>query len=191
MSHIEDMAEPNLESAIEFAVQAHRGQFRDGDDPLPYITHPLDVLANLRYTGQVTDSAMLCAAVLHDVVEESGTKLEEIEARFGPKVMELVRELSRTEPTDAEKAGMTKDQIWEMRSAMLLEEISEMSPTAQTIKLADRLSNLYEATRVKNGKKLSRYNAQTEKILKIIPKEVNSGLWQAVADLQTRIAKSL
>ena len=60
MSHIEDMAEPNLELAIEFAVQAHRSQFRDGDHPLPYITHPLDVLANLRYTGQVTDPAILC-----------------------------------------------------------------------------------------------------------------------------------
>ena len=38
------MMAPDLTHAIDFAVAAHRGQYRDGDHPLPYITHPLDVL---------------------------------------------------------------------------------------------------------------------------------------------------
>lgn len=180
---------PNLESTIEFAMHAHRGQVRDGEVPLPYITHPLDVLANLRYTGEVTDPDMLCAAVLHDVVEESGVGFEEIEEKFGTGVRELVQELTRYEPTDEEREGLTKDEIWELRSKLLLEEIEQMSPRAQAIKLADRLSNLNEATRAKVGKKLDRYNKQTAKILKIIPKSANPGLWEAVRRLHEEVGK--
>lgn len=186
-SYKSNMSTANVEAAIEFAVKAHKGQYRDGDEPLPYITHPLDVLANLRYTGEVTDSDMLCTAVLHDVVEESGVTFEEIEEKFGRRVRELVRELTREEPGPAQTAGMTRDEIWELRSNMLLEEIGKMSPTAQAIKLADRLSNLYEATRSKSGKKLERYNKQTAKILKIIPRKANPGLWEAVKRLHEQI----
>src|SRR5688500_10578224 len=103
------MPSANVEAAIEFAVKAHRGQYRDGDEPLPYITHPLDVLANLRYTGEITDKDMLCTAVLHDVVEESGVGFGEIEEQFGERVRELVQELTRVEPGPAETAGMDRD----------------------------------------------------------------------------------
>jgi (p)ppGpp synthase/HD superfamily hydrolase len=177
----------SVESAIEFAVKAHRGQYRDGDCPLPYITHPLDVLANLRYTGEITDTDMLCTAVLHDVVEESGVTFEEIEKQFSTRVRDLVEELTREEPGPAQTAGMDRDEIWELRSKMLLDEIEKMSPTAQAVKLADRLSNLYEATRSKSGKKLERYNKQTAKILKIIPRKTNPGLWDAVKKLHEQI----
>lgn len=168
-------------------MKAHEGQVRDGECPLPYITHPLDVLANLRYTGEVTDPDMLCTAVLHDVVEESGVSFDEIEERFGAGVRELVQELTRYEPTEEERAGLSKDEIWELRSQLLLDEIAKMSPRAQAIKLADRLSNLNEATRAKVGKKLDRYNRQTAKILKIIPKGCNPGLWEAVRRLHQEI----
>jgi len=184
------MSSLDLDTVIEFAMKAHRGQVRDGECPLPYITHPLDVLANLRYTGEVTDLDMLAAAVLHDVVEESGVPFEEIEKRFGTRVQELVHELTRREPTAEETSGMTKDEIWEMRANMLLEEIGKMSLTAQAVKLADRLSNLNEARRSKSGKKLDRYNKQTAKMLKIIPRKANPGLWDAVKKLQEEITES-
>jgi guanosine-3',5'-bis(diphosphate) 3'-pyrophosphohydrolase len=176
-----------LDDAIDFAAAKHRGQYRDGDVPLPYITHPLDVLANLRYTGEVTDIDMLVTAVLHDVIEECGVEPDEIERRFGRRARELVEELTRYEPTLAETAGMTPDERWELRSKLLLEEIEKMSPTAQAVKLADRLSNLNEARRVKNGKKLERYNRQTGKILKIIPRKANPGLWDALKRLHEEI----
>ena len=182
------MPTPDLEAAIEFAAKAHRGQVRDGENPLPYVTHPIDVLTNLRYTGEVTDPAMLCAAALHDVVEESQVPFSEIEKQFGSRVCELVTELTRYEPTPDETAGMTKNEIWALRSQLLLDEIAKMSPDAQAVKLADRLSNLNEAVRSKQGKKLKRYNEQTAKILKIIPKKSNPGLWSAVFKLQKEVA---
>jgi (p)ppGpp synthase/HD superfamily hydrolase len=176
-----------LEEAIEFAMKAHRRQVRDGESPLPYITHPLDVLANLRYTGNVTDPDLLVTAVLHDVVEESAIDPGEIEKLFGSRVRQLVEELTRREPTLKEKEGLNPDQVWELRSGMLLAEIAQMSPDAQAVKLADRLSNLNEARRVKLGKKLERYRRQTAQILKIIPKSANPGLWSALKALQQEI----
>lgn len=173
-----------MDAAIDFATAKHRGQYRDGDAPLPYITHPLDVLANLRYTGDVTDPELLVTAVLHDVVEECEVGPEEIEQKFGQRVRKLVDELTREEP---DTTGMDPDARWELRSKLLLEEIERMSPDAQQVKLADRLSNLDEARRVKNGKKLQRYNKQTARILEIIPRTVNPGLWDALRQLQIDI----
>ncbi|HJP82127.1 MAG TPA: HD domain-containing protein [Fimbriimonadaceae bacterium] len=183
------MGSPKLESAIAFATEKHRGQYRDGEAPLPYICHPFDVLANLRYVGEVTDEDLWCAAILHDVVEETDATLADVEAQCGSRVAELVQELTRVEPGQDEIQGMDKEQIWELRSKMLLEEIEKMSSAAQMVKLSDRLSNLQEAERTKPEKKLKRYNRQTAKILKIIPKSVNPGLWAAVKSLHDRIGE--
>lgn len=75
---------------------------------------------------------------------------------------------------------MSKAEIWALRSDMLLAEIAQMSPDAQQIKLADRLSNLREGFRTKAGEKLARYIRQSRQILEIIPREVNPGLWDAI-----------
>ena len=75
---------------------------------------------------------------------------------------------------------MSKAAIWELRSSILLAEIAEMSPEAQTIKLADRLSNYREALYSKSPAKLARYRKQTEEILRIVPRSINQPLWDAI-----------
>jgi guanosine-3',5'-bis(diphosphate) 3'-pyrophosphohydrolase len=169
-----------LDLAIEVAARAHRGQRRDGDHPLPYFTHPIEVLVNLRHVGGVSDPRALVAAVLHDTLEETDLTADEIEAQFGSQVRALVVELTRKEPSDDERAGLTKSEIWSLRSEMLLSEIQRMSPAAQTVKLADRLSNVREGKRTKRNGKLERYLAQTRRILEIVSRDVNPGLWDAI-----------
>jgi GTP diphosphokinase / guanosine-3',5'-bis(diphosphate) 3'-diphosphatase len=149
---------------------------------LPYIAHPMEVLVSLRYVGGVTDENLLIAAVLHDTVEEGGTTHERIRERFGVPVADLVRELTRYEPTPEETQGLSPGQIWRVRSELLLAEIAKMSSPAQAVKLADRLSNLREAFRSKKGKKLERYVSQSRKILEIVPAAVNPGLWSAISE---------
>jgi len=170
----------SLQSAVEFATRAHFGSWREGDFPLPYVTHPVEVLLNLRYVGLVTDTEMLCAAVLHDTVEGESATFEQIEKQFGPRVCSLVKELTRSEPTGIEVADLTKEEIWKLRSRMLLDEIAKMSSDAKQIKLADRLSNVQDARRTKSARKLRRYLDQTEKILAIVPRETNRALWNAI-----------
>ncbi len=169
-----------LQSAVLWAAQLHSGQWRDGDVPVPYVCHPLEVLTLLRYVGGVTDEDLLLAAVLHDILEETVATREEIEAAFGMEVAQLVSELTRSEPTQSDIAGLGKDEIWELRSSRLLAEIRSMSPRAQTVKLCDRLSNLRESAYTKRGKKRKRYVAQTWKILDIVPRSTNPALWDAV-----------
>src|ERR1700758_2280034 len=77
--------------AYEFGARMHRGQNRESGEP--YIYHPLAaarVLAEMRL-----DSTTLCAAILHDVIEDTPTSKEQIEAEFGRDVAELVDGVSK------------------------------------------------------------------------------------------------
>jgi (p)ppGpp synthase/HD superfamily hydrolase len=172
-----------ISQALAWAVARHAGQFRDGEAALPYACHPIEVAAQLRQIGGVTDEAEIAAAFLHDLIEETDTTLEEIKAEFGPEVAGLVDELTRTEPALEKIAGLTEQEIWQLRSDMLCAEISLMSASAQRIKLSDRLSNLQESERVRKRRKRLRYRQQTERILAIIPRKVNPPLWTAIRNL--------
>ncbi len=169
-----------LQEAVKWAAELHAGQWRDGDDPLPYITHPLEVLTMLRFVGGVTDVELLCAAALHDTVEECDITIKDVERRLGKRVASLLKEVTREEPTTERTKGLSSDEIWVLRSGMLLDEIKKMSRDAQQIKLADRLSNVRGALQTKKGKKLKRYMEQSEEILKIVKRDVNPGLWDAI-----------
>jgi (p)ppGpp synthase/HD superfamily hydrolase len=170
-----------LDEAIQTAAKLHSGQTREGDQALPYVVHPIEVLINLRNVGNVVDEEMQIAAVLHDTVEESGADVDKFEKQFGKRVAHLVRELTRKEPKKKEIEGFSQEEIWQLRAAMLLEEVAKMSIEAQTIKLADRLSNVREALRTKMGDKLERYLVQTYSILETVPRDINPPLWDAIA----------
>lgn len=174
------MNSARLQEAVLWASEIHFGQWRDGDAPLPYITHPLEVMGLLRNVGGIKEEDHLIAAALHDVIEESDVTLQEIGLRFGVVVHDLVEELTRSEPTEEETRGLSKEDVWTMRSNRLLAEIKEMSKEAQAIKLADRLSNIRSAHLSRTGAKLERYIDQTRKILLVIRPKVNPKLWKAV-----------
>ncbi|MCJ7823245.1 MAG: HD domain-containing protein, partial [Armatimonadetes bacterium] len=75
-----------LRRAYELAEEAHRGQKRlSGDD---YVTHPLEVAKIL--VELEMDDATLAAALLHDVVEDTGRELEEVREKFGEEIASLV-----------------------------------------------------------------------------------------------------
>lgn len=173
-------ANPDVQLALEVAVQCHRDQWRDGEHPLPYLHHPIDVLGNLRYIGGVKQPAEWCAAILHDTVEEGGVTLKELEEKFGRPIADRVRELTRSEPEPDLREKLKGEDWVALRSKLLLNDISKMSPEAQTIKLADRLSNLREAMLVRTPGRLSRYVLQTRRILQIIDRGVNPMLWDEV-----------
>ena len=75
-----------LEKAIDFATEKHKGQIRKSGEE--YITHPLRVAGFLVDWGMDIDSVV--AGVLHDVVEDTETPLEEIAEEFGEDIAFLV-----------------------------------------------------------------------------------------------------
>lgn len=119
-----------LAKAIRFAAKAHEGQVRKytGD---PYVTHPLAVMKIVQGVPHTTE--MLCAAVLHDVVEDTPIQLTEIKDQFGPVVAELVDGL-----TDVSRPEMGNRKI---RKSIDRNHTAVQSAEVQTIKLADLIHN--------------------------------------------------
>ncbi|MBN1367830.1 MAG: bifunctional (p)ppGpp synthetase/guanosine-3',5'-bis(diphosphate) 3'-pyrophosphohydrolase, partial [Dehalococcoidales bacterium] len=126
-----------VEKAYEYAAKAHQGQFRMSGEP--YIQHPLKVampLADLQL-----DAQSLAAALLHDVPEDCGIPLKEIEASFGPEVTRLVDGVSRLGKLtwQGEGPGPRDTQAENLRK-MLVAMAQDLRVVF--IKLADRLHNM-------------------------------------------------
>src|SRR6185436_12516075 len=80
-----------VSKAYEFAEKAHLPQKRFSGDP--YFSHPAEVAYLLATAGM--DAAGIAAGLLHDVVEDAGTKPEEIEKEFGEEVLSLVQGVTK------------------------------------------------------------------------------------------------
>lgn len=79
-----------IERALEVALTAHENQY-DDDGITPYIIHPIFVASNFRY-----DETSYCAAILHDVVEDSDKyTIEIIREIFGSEISEIVNLLTK------------------------------------------------------------------------------------------------
>lgn len=172
-----------LHRILKFAYRHHKKQDRDGEAPLPYLTHVTDVVNKLRYFGGETDPEVLAAAFLHDVLEETEATDAELREKFGDRVADLVGELTREEPSDEVAVVLPPEELYELRSQLLLDGIARMSPAAQRVKLADRLSNLEGARATRPEEKLQQYEAQSRRILEIIPREVCPELWDRIQAL--------
>jgi guanosine-3',5'-bis(diphosphate) 3'-pyrophosphohydrolase len=101
---IESAAERSalVRAAYEKASAAHAGQVRNGSGGMPYIEHPAAVAAQLDSHGYGEE--VLAAALLHDVVEDSETTVEDLRDLFGDRVAELVGALSDDESIDDYRA---------------------------------------------------------------------------------------
>ena len=127
-SQIEDIARAYLYSA-----NAHETQFRTSGEP--YITHPVAVCEKLAKMQMDKDTIM--AAILHDVVEDTPVKIEEIEAEFGKKVAELVEGVTKITQLSGKSKAETQAQS--MRK-MILAMVADVRVIV--IKLADRMHNM-------------------------------------------------
>lgn len=122
-----------LHEAIRFAEEMHRGQKRKGTD-IDYIIHPMEVLAILMGEGCTIETAI--AGVLHDVLEDTPAKAEEIEARFGGHVRELVEAHSEKKSDNGVKRP------WKVRKDEDLARLRKSDFRVKQIVMADSISNL-------------------------------------------------
>jgi (p)ppGpp synthase/HD superfamily hydrolase len=85
--------------ALAKATAAHAGQIRNGSGGLPYIEHPRMVAATL--AGHGYPDKTLAAALLHDVVEDSDTTVDDLRAEFDDTIADLVATLSDDESIES------------------------------------------------------------------------------------------
>lgn len=120
-----------LERAYRIAEHYHEGQTRKSGDP--YITHPLAVASILAELGM--DVPTLCAALLHDTVEDTSYTLVQLRADFGDEIAEMVDGVTKLDKVtygDSAKAESLRKMVLAMsRDLRVL-----------VIKLADRLHNM-------------------------------------------------
>ncbi len=122
--------------AINFAAQKHKGQTRR-ETGLPYLVHPMLVSELItKYKGTSKDIDNLkCAALLHDVLEDTVCTYHEIEREFNPLIASIVMELTSDEEKIKE---MTKNEYLKLK-------MINMSKYAFILKLLDRLSNVMDS----------------------------------------------
>lgn len=108
VERIEEAAQrsPLVRAALEKARIAHEGQVRNGSGGMPYVEHPMTVAARLEELGYREE--VLAAALLHDVVEDSETTLDELREAFGEEVAGLVGAMTDDESIDAYRERKTE-----------------------------------------------------------------------------------
>ncbi len=131
-----------VEEAAHFAVDAHAGMTRKGDSS-PYFLHPFEV-ASIAAT-MTDDEEVLCAALLHDVVEDTPVTIEEVRERFGDRVAQLV--LSETED---KRMHLPSEVTWRIRKEESLKGLKESTDLGvKVLWLADKLANMRSFVRLK------------------------------------------
>ena len=120
---------PQIKQAIQFAARKHHGQLRREAEPLPYVTHLFSTALLVAEDGSSDD--VVCAALLHDTIEDTGTTPEELAYAFNDSVAELVLHVTE------EKALP-----WKERKQKYLDHLETAPRDAVLIAIADKIDNI-------------------------------------------------
>jgi (p)ppGpp synthase/HD superfamily hydrolase len=148
--------------AMQLASYAHRDQ-KYGDKP--YVTHLADVVARVKTITQ--DPEIICAAWLHDIIEDTQTTYGDIEREFGKNVANMVWAVT----------GVGHNRAAKMANA--IEKIAQ-TPGSELVKSADRLSN---ASASKDEKKMKLYQRYKDEHTNLSPVLGNNELAQELVRL--------
>ncbi len=129
VSSFPDEERVRLRQALAFAQARHHGQQRRGSNT-PYWLHLVRVALELARWGQATP-VLVGAALLHDVVEDTPTTVEEVREGFGDRIAELVEWMTAPEGRERTACAIYYERM-----------LREAPPEAHVLKLADRTDNL-------------------------------------------------
>ena len=179
--HTWQQAEPGLRAALPSATvarlhqaaayaDAHHGDQRRPTGA-PYREHLLEALEVLVRGAGVTDPEVLCAAVLHDVVEDTDRTVDDVRADFGPRVAELVGWVTIPEPGPGQDRASVKEEY--------LRGLSHAPRDARLVKLADRASNAQTLGNLPEARRRAYYAQTVEYIVPLAADEPWFADWYA------------
>ena len=132
-TYLPPQAVDQVREAYEFGAQAHEGQKRLSGEP--YIAHPIavaDILADLHMDAQT-----IVAAILHDVIEDTPTAKDDLVARFGTEVAELVDGVSKLDHLQFRSRAEAQAESFRKMLLAMVRDIRVVM-----VKLADRTHNM-------------------------------------------------
>ena len=150
--------------AVTFALHFHGDQKRPTG--APYVEHLLEALEVLVRGAAVTDRDVLCAAVLHDVVEDTPCTIADVRAAFGNRIADMVGWVTKPETEDGADKKAVKEAY--------LKRLADAPDDAILVKLADRASNVQTLRNLPLPKQRD-YFAQT--VSYIMPLAASRGWW--------------
>ena len=165
-----------VSEAIAFAVAAHDGMRRKKSDT-PYILHPME--AAVIVSTMTDDQNLIAAAALHDVVEDAGITIEDIEEKFGKRVRDLV-----SSETEDKRADLPPSDTWRIRKEESLAVLGNTDDVGVLILwLGDKLANMrsiYRDFKVEGVAMWQRFNQ----------KDVNEQAWyyRSIVKLTERLS---
>lgn len=151
-------------AAVDFALRYHGDQRRPTG--APYLEHLLEAVEVLVRGAGVTDPDVLGAAVLHDVVEDTPATLDDVRARFGDRVADMVGWVTKPEPEEGTDRKAAKNAY--------LSRLKDAPDDAIVVKLADRASNVQTLRNLARPRQRE-YYAQT--VAYIIPLAESRAWW--------------
>ncbi len=131
--YLNPLSSQKIKKAVEFADEAHEGQFRKSGDP--FLIHPINVgliLASLKM-----DADTIIAGLLHDVVEDCEVSLPTVKKKFGKNVAKLVDGMTKLLQLDDKLKDQSQAEYFQKMALATAEDVRVV-----IIKLADRLHNL-------------------------------------------------
>jgi (p)ppGpp synthase/HD superfamily hydrolase len=164
---------PLVRAALERARADHEGQTRNGSGGMPYAEHPISVAAMLDEQGHRDE--VLAAALLHDVVEDSETTLDDLRELFGEEVAGMVGALTDDESIES----------YRERKAEHRERVGVAGTEALAIYAADKLTN----TRTLRGAYEAEGDAVRDEFK--VPLELKTEIWEADLELLREKAPEL
>ncbi|HYH53111.1 MAG TPA: HD domain-containing protein [Solirubrobacterales bacterium] len=164
---------PLVRAALEKARADHEGQIRNGSGGMPYVEHPVSVAAMLDERG--CREEVLAAALLHDVVEDSDTSLDELRELFGEEVAGMVGVLTDDESIES----------YRERKAEHRERVAAAGAEALAIYGADKLANIRMLRRA--------YAEEGEAVQEEfkVPIDLKAEIWEADLELLREKAPEL
>jgi GTP pyrophosphokinase len=150
--------------AVTFALRFHGDQKRPTG--APYVEHLLEALEVLVRGAGVTDPDVLCATVLHDVVEDTPCTIVGVRDAFGDRIADMVAWVTKPDAEDGANKKAVKEAY--------LKRLADAPEDAVLVKLADRASNVQTLRNLPLPKQRE-YFAQTRTY--ILPLAASRGWW--------------
>ena len=148
-----------VSEAVVFAVKAHDGMRRKKSEA-PYILHPMEAAV---IVGTMSDDQnLIAAAALHDVVEDAGVTIEEVEEKFGKRVRELV-----ASETEDKRADLPPSDTWRIRKEESLAVLKNTDDIGVLmVWIGDKLANMraiYRDWKIEGDAMWQRFNQKDAK----------------------------
>jgi (p)ppGpp synthase/HD superfamily hydrolase len=117
--------------ALSYAAQQHATHKRKGREALPYINHPIKVSTIITQYVPDASNELIAAAVLHDVVEDSETTVEDLKNMFGATIASIVEEVSDDKFLPKKEAKQKQ-----------IQNAPHLSHNAKLIRICDKIANV-------------------------------------------------